>query len=117
MKRPTFLTVWLILMAVSDLFSLYSYTFGSSNITSTLPNFPLWTLPIYIVLIVVQLISVVLLWQWKKVGFYLVVASAIIAAVLNVITLGAIGIGAIIIGLVGIGILYLAMRPAWQQFQ
>jgi hypothetical protein len=116
MKRPRFLTVWLILIAIADVFSLFSYTFGASSITRALPNFPSWAFLLYDVGIVLQLICVVLLWRWKKIGFYLIAAGALVVAVLNVAILGAAGIGGIILGLVGVGILYLAMRPVWEQF-
>jgi hypothetical protein len=110
MKRPTFLTVWLILMAIAGVFSLYSYTLGISSITRVFPNIPPWVFFTYNILAVVQLISVVLLWNWKRIGFYLIAAIAIIVAVLNGITLGAFGISSAILGLIGVGILYLAMR-------
>ena len=117
MKRPTFLTVWLILIAVADVFSLISYTVGASALTTMMPNFPAWTLWVYDALIVVQLVSVVLLWMWKKIGFYLIVGCAIIAAIVNIYALGVSGVIGVIFGLAGVGILYLAMRPAWEQFK
>ena len=116
MKRPTFLTVWLSFIAVADVFALFSYTFGTSSITRTLSHFPSWAFLLYDVLVVLQLVSVVLLWRWKKMGFYLIAADALVVAVVNGVTLGAGGIGGILFGLVGVGVLCLAMRPVWKQF-
>ena len=41
-KRPVFLTVWLILMAVAGVYSLYSYTLGAASLMLLLPNMPSW---------------------------------------------------------------------------
>jgi hypothetical protein len=115
-KRPTFLTIWLILIVLGNLYSLYSYTVGTTFITRALPNFPSWAFILYDILAVVELIGVVLLWMWKKVGFYLIIGAAIIATVLNILTLGGLGVTAIVAAIIGIVILYLAMKPVWSNF-
>ena len=116
-KRPTFLTIWLVLMTVAGVFTLYSYTLGSASITQTLPNIPSWSVTLLALMSAVNLASVVMLWMWKKAGFYLLIASAIIVASINGVILGPIGIGGSIFALVGVGILYLAMKPVWQNFK
>ena len=50
-------------------------------------------------------------------GFYLIIASAVIIASLNGMILGVAGIGSSVFAVIGIGILYLAMKPAWQNFK
>ena len=117
MKRPMFLTVWLVIMALGGIFSLYSYTVGSAAIMLALPNFPSWAIPVYALLGVVNLTAVAMLWMWKKMGFYLIIASAVIIASLNGMILGVAGIGSSVFAVIGIGILYLAMKPAWQNFK
>ncbi|EFH87212.1 hypothetical protein [Ktedonobacter racemifer] len=117
MKRPVFLTIWLILIVLADLFSLYSYTLGAATITRALPNVPSWAVMLLAILVVVQLVSIALLWMWKKLGFYLYLGSAAIAFVLNILTLGVSGgLTSIFGAVVGAAILYLAMRPVWQNF-
>jgi hypothetical protein len=116
-KRPTFLTIWLVIMTIAGIYTLYSYTLGAASIKATLPNLASWTLMLYAAMSLLNLISVFLLWTWKKVGFYLIIASAIIVASINGMTFGVLGLGASLSALLGIGILYLAMRPAWQSFK
>lgn len=117
MKRPMFLTIWLVLMTISAIFTLYSYTLGSENIAKTLPNMPSWALIVFALLGVVNLFSVAMLWMWKKMGFYIIIGTAIIVASLNGMILGAAGMIASIFAVVGVVILYLAMKPVWQNFK
>lgn len=117
MKRPTFLTIWLVIMTIAGIFALYSYTLGSASIAQALPNMPSWALTLFAILGAVNLVSVTMLWMWKKMGFYMIIASAIIVASLNGMVLGVAGIGASVFALIGVGILYLAMKPVWQNFK
>lgn len=117
MKRPTFLTIWLVFMTIGGVSSLYSYTLGSEFITRSLPNLPSWALSVYALLSVGQLFAVTMLWMWKKIGFYIIIATAIIATSLNGMLLGALGVGSSIFAIVGVGILYFAMKPVWQNFK
>lgn len=117
MKRPMFLTIWLVIMTLGAIYSLYTYTLGSANITKLLPNMPSWALTVFAILGFVNLLAVAMLWMWKKMGFYLVIGTAIVVASLNGMLLGVAGIFTSIFALVGVGILYLAMKPAWQNFK
>lgn len=117
MNRPKFLTGWLIFMIIGNVFSLYSYTLGSANIAKTLPNMPSWAITVFAVGAVVNLFAVVMLWMWKKMGFYILIALAIIVASLNGMLLGIAGVFASLFSLIGVGILYLAMKPVWQNFK
>ena len=116
MKRPIFLTIWLILIVLGNLYSLYSYTLGTAFITSALPNFPSWAFILLDILAVVELIGVALLWMWKKLGFYLFIGAAVIASALNILTLGGLGVTGILGAILGIVILYFAMKPVWSNF-
>jgi hypothetical protein len=49
-------------------------------------------------------------------GFYLIIGAAIVAVVLNIAILGVLGLTGVIGAVIGVGILYLAMRPVWQNF-
>ncbi len=114
MKRPWYLTGWLILIVIGALFSLYSDTLGVSSVKAQLPNIPSWYFTFLTAMIVVELVAVYLLWQWKMMGFYLFVAITAIVAVFNFMYLGAFSI---VFGLVGLAILYLVMRPVWKNFK
>ena len=114
MQRPWYLTGWLILLAIGGVFSLYSYTLGSAAITAVMPDLPSWYLTAMLVLAVVQLVGVYMLWQWKMLGFQLMVGATVVASVLNYMYLG---FGAVVMGLIGLGILYLVMKTSWKNFK
>lgn len=117
MKRPMFLTVWLVLMLLGHAYSLYSYTLGTAAIMAVLPNIPGWFFPAMLVLSLAGLAAVYLLWTWKKMGFYLAVGIAVLASLMNIVVLGTLGSVSIIGAAVGVGILYLAMKPVWKNFK
>lgn len=96
------------------LFSLYTYTLGSGSVAISLPNLPSWYTVVLALLSLVELAAAVLLWQWKKMGFKLYVASAVVVAILKVIYLGA---GSLVFPVLGILILYLVMKPVWANFK
>jgi hypothetical protein len=113
-KRPTFLTIWLVWMTISGVYGLYSYTLGSANIVKAIPAMDSWVLPAFTLISVVNLIAIAMLWAWKKLGFYLVLATAIVAFLINIMVLG---VGWSVLGWIGVAILYLAMKPVWQSFK
>lgn len=117
MKRPVFLTVWLILMALGYAYSLYSYTLGTAAVTSVFPGIPGWFFPVMALSAVLGLVAVYLLWTWKKMGLYIVAGLSVLSAVVNFVVMGNLGGMSIIFGLVGLAILYFAMRPAWSNFK
>lgn len=118
MKRPTFLTVWLVLMFIGGLFSLYSYFVTPATLKVAYPNIPEWYAPLFGVLSLVQYVGLYLLWTWKKLGFQIAVGMYIVAIVLNFAILGAAtAIFTLVGGGIGLGILYLAMKPVWKNFK
>lgn len=114
MKRPIFLTILLILITISNIFSLYSYTVGKSSIVELIPDFPSWAFIFLTTLGILQLVGVAMVWTWKKMGFYLFIVSAIGAMLVNAATLG---IGSSLFGIIGIVLLYFAMKPVWGNFK
>lgn len=104
-------------MAVGNAITLFWYTLGVETIRDSLPPSPSWTLPALAVGVAINLFAVLLIWHWKKAGFYLAVAVGCISVIINVSIYGASGAGTIIFGAFGILILYPAMKPAWQNFR
>lgn len=116
-KRPTFLTIWLILMTIGNAGTFLEYTFGAAMLARTMPFLPSWGLPVLSLFGLVNIIAVVMLWMWKKIGFYMVVGSAILVAAINGTLLGVAGISGAVGAIIGLGILYLAMKPVWKSFK
>lgn len=117
MKRPVFLMIWLILMAIGYLYSLYNYILGTASLTQVFPSLPGYFFPIMALASVTGLVATYLLWTWKKLGFYIVVGITVLSVVVNFAVMGVLGAMSIVFGLVGIGILYLAMKPVWSNFK
>ncbi len=119
-KRGIALTIWLILMVLFNLYALYgnwdlrqdwidhgrNYAFDRD----TPEIIPL----LYVVLPLVNVISVALVWFWKKAGLYLFALSTGTVFILNLSR--GVPIVNLLLGLVGVGILYVLMRPKWQGF-
>ncbi len=123
MKRPKFLTIWLIILL------LFSVAITADSLTY-LP-FIIFTKS-YISLIgiiagFVQVWAVVQLLRWRKTGITLYISSAIVVFLVTainefnivskinqiVISLSAV----LIVNFIMLGILYLAIRPVWKNFK
>lgn len=117
MKRPIFLTIWLILIAVNHLYSIYTYTLGTAALP-VLANRPVWYYPVMIALSLIALASVYLIWTWKKMGFYLMIGIAVVSFLVSLTMVSPLAAALSVIFLaVGVGILYLAMKPVWKNFK
>lgn len=100
------------LITVSSIFSLYTLnTFGldSSFGDAYVYQPPLLKLAL-IVVGLVGLFAVVLLWKWKRLGLYILIATVFLNAFLNPMILP------ILFGIIGTGILCLAIKPVWKNF-
>ncbi len=119
MKRPKFLTVWLILIALFSLGIILVNVFDPRTVVRY-GHIPTYPQPFMVIISEINLISVLFLLQWKKIGLYLM---AVGQSVLIVITTGMQVIKVdettpwLLLNIACIGIFYLAMRPVWNQFK
>lgn len=104
-------------MSVAGVWTLYQYLINPTIITATLPNVPSWTIITLTLMSALNLIAIGLLWSWKKIGFYLIIISAVVVASINGTILGIVGLFSSFGALIGLGILYLAMKPVWKSFK
>lgn len=134
-KRPIFLTTWLIYLAVCDVIELLTTIFHHNLM---LILFPAWTHPTLIALPIINLLAIMLLWIWKKIGFFLMIATQVVSAIIagmrfdffryliadhfpmdHVIQAGIsvfFNIFSVLIAFTAIAILYFAMKPVWNKF-
>ncbi len=109
-KRPRILILFLIFLFVGALFSLYIH------ISQPLAGSPPWYTQVNILLDLLEIAGLVLVWIWKKLGFYLIFIIVLIHGVV-----WHSGVTNVLINLIGIfigwGILYLAIRPIWKNFK
>jgi hypothetical protein len=114
MKRPWYLTVWLIIIVIGGVFSVLSYTLGAGAITQVLPQVPSWAIWVLALLSALVIVGAVMLWMWKMMGFYILIGVTAVSTVINIMYLGA---ESIIWSVLGTIILWLMMRPVWQNFK
>lgn len=139
MKRPTFLTFWLLLITTYITIGLIANLEDYLGVRKALHLVPQWVSLLYVFLAIPNLMGVYMLWRWKILGFKLILVvltinsfldnfykfhleSEYVVSFLNKLGTGETGftfklsLTAIQI-FIGIGILYLAMKPAWKQFK
>ncbi len=111
--RGPLLTVWLILMLIGNIFSLFFFLVVGKLIPKLFLMYPNWVLYTFEIMTVLELILTICLFFWKKWAFYVLCVFCIIALVINVFVMKSY---ASILGIVGPIILYLIMRPKWNLF-
>lgn len=123
MKRPIFLTVWLIVMFfLSVALAVDSLTY-LSMIRLTKNYISL----IGIIAGFMQIWALIELLRWKKTGVPLLVSSAIVIMLVtafneflivsNVSQIIISMLAVLVVNIIMLGILYMAMRPVWKNFK
>jgi hypothetical protein len=121
-RRHGCVTSWLILMIIANSLAAIVYIFASDMIIKNLPGNV--STPMIILLGILGIGNVlfsVLLFQWKKVGFWGFIVTGIAALIVNI----SIGLGVVqsVFGLMGIIILYGVLQikkdnvPAWDNLE
>lgn len=117
MKRPMFLTIWLVLLSAGYLLSFISSLLATFTVGKVLPNL-FWVFLLITLVAAFNLIAISLVWRWSKIGFYVLILLIIPSVILNVLN-GQVagGLFGLIFGLIFMGILYLSMRPVWEKYK
>ena len=104
-QRHGCVTAWLVLMIIANSLTAILYLFASDIITKNLPGNVSTAMIILLGVIGIgNVIFSVLLFQWKKIGFWGFTITSVGALIIN-LSIG-LGIGQSLFGLVGIAILY-----------
>ena len=121
-QRHGCVTAWLILMIVANSAVALVYLFASEFITKNLPGEVSNLMIIILAVIgVANVIFAILLFQWKKIGFWGTIVTSIATFGIN-INIG-LGIGQSLFGLIGLGILFAVLQikekevSAWQNLE
>lgn len=88
--------------------------FGGDVLSGQYPNLPAWIMPVFTIGGIVDLLAIVMLWMWKKMGFYLIVGETAVTTIISFLYLDPFQA---ILQIVGIVILYLVMKPVWSNFK
>lgn len=123
MKRPTLLTIWLIVMTIlsvcitSDSLTYFPFILLTKNYISLFG----------IVAGFVQIWALIQLFRWKKIGFPLLISSAIVIFLItgvnefnivsNISKIVVSMLVVLVVDIIILGILYLAVRPVWKNFK
>lgn len=121
-ERHGCVTAWLILIIIANSILGFVYLFTTDQVLSTLPIGSSETLLMIMgILGLGNIVFAILLFQWKKSGFWGYVATSIVALVINLMI--GIGIGQSLLGLAGIAILYGVLQiknnnvTAWEHLE
>ena len=110
-ERGVWLTIWLILILIFNIFVISGYLF--SILSGIQPSISLVTY-VFIGLALLNIIFIIILFKWKTIGFFGYVVSSVIAFVINLV----IGNGILSIpDLIGPVVLYLLLRSKWDYFE
>ncbi len=123
MKRPIFLTIWLVVMLLLSLAMTIDSLTYLHFIFLTKSYFSLFGIAAGFV----EVWSIIQLLRWKKTGVTLYISSAIVILLVTAINeLNIVSnvnqmvislLMVLIVNLIVLGILYLAIRPAWKSFK
>jgi hypothetical protein len=113
-KRGTLLALWLVLLILANAYGTIRNIFDIFSNSSVLLSVPLWASYALTVGSVLIVLSAIAMLEWRKWGFYLYCAVAVLGFAVN-LTVGA-GVFAFV-GLVGIAITYLIIRSKWAFFK
>lgn len=123
MKRPKFLAIWLIIMLLLSV----ALTIDSLTYLPTIHLTKNYISLIGIVAGFVQIVGVIQLLRWKKIGVPLLIISAIIIflvtgfneflIVSNISQIIVSMLMVLVVNIIMFGILYLAIRHAWKNFK
>lgn len=123
MKRPIFLTIWLVILLLfsvaitADSLTYLPFIFLTKNYISL----------IGIIAGFVQIWAVVWLLRWKKIGVTLFISAAIIVFLITAINEFTIVskvsqivvslLAVLVVNIIMLGILYMTIRPVWKNFK
>ena len=113
-------TAFLVLMIVANSLIALFYVFGGSLAARTFRGSASWGLPILLFVAVLEVVSAIALWRWKKWGFFGFMILAVVAFIVNLV----IGFSFLqcAFGLVGPAILYWTLqmgkeKNTWRQLE
>lgn len=117
-RRPWYLTVLLVLAAIFYLLLALSVLLVPASVQQEAygVEFPSWYVFASAALLVVSLISVGVIFTWKKTGFYLLAGAAVLSVILDYIAIPQNVLGASMTILPPL-LIFLAMRPVWVSFK
>jgi len=119
-QRHGCLTAWLVVMIIANSATALMYLLGSAAIKQNFPSAPGWTFPVLAVMGIVNVVCAVVLFQWKKWGFFGFIATSAVTFMVNLMV--GLNIMQALLGLAGFAILYGVLqigkeKKGWTQLE
>ena len=109
-KRHKFLTFWLYLIIVVNIFAALTYFFSTGTMQLRFHNIPVWMFHVMGILGVIDAISAIALLKWKKWGFWVYCVVAVISLFIGMHFKMMGIIPAVLAVVIAVGILYWALN-------
>ena len=98
-KRHWFLTTWLVIIIVANVATALNYLLRGDTFSSL----PGWVIPVFMVCSLINVGAAIALFNWKKLGFWVLCGTSVVAVVVNLLN----GAGIVaLVGFIGVPILY-----------
>lgn len=120
-QRHGCVTAYLVFMIIVNAATAFSYFFANQLILDTVPGASSSLLYALGLIGMANVIFAIMLWQWKKIGFYGFIGSSIAAFALNIMM--GLEVQQTLLGLIGIAIVYAILqikqdgRSAWENME
>ncbi len=112
-ERGFWLSSFIVLMIVANIFTAYTYLVRANELHQQAPAIPLSLLYFLGCLSIINFVFAIEIWFWKKWGVYGFYTVAATAFLINITYVGFVNA---LPGLVGAGLLYLLTRKNWFRF-
>lgn len=123
-KRHWSLTAWLIFIAAGSSAIILYYLLRAGGIWADVPDRPAWWIPMQVLWAIANLFGTIALFKWRKWGFWVICAAAIVPVVADLVVGKGIGsvLGSALGSFVYVGVLYQALqigedKKGWAQLQ
>ncbi len=121
-QRHGCVTAWLILMIIANSLTALTYLLAREFISQSLPvEIPATMMIALAILGIGNVVFSIMLFNWKRTGFWGFVATSLLAFIINLVI--GLGIGQSLFGLIGIGVLYAVLQfkkadvSAWENLE
>jgi len=114
-ERGVLITVWLTLMLIANAITAIIYLFFNSLMSELLPKYYPMLFYLFGIIALVNVLLVLFMFNWKKWAFWAFVGTTFITFIIN--ASAGLGIVTSLIGFISPILLYLILRPRWNNFE
>lgn len=112
-RRIGCLGIWLAVMIITNLYTIFEYATGGLGIYYRVPDAPVWAYHLFLIATAVAALGAVTLWLGQRWGLYVFVIAYIVSQIAGLLQ------GTTIMALhliLGLFVLYALLRGRWREF-